>query len=201
MQFEFYQSGVDNLANRVLRELGAAQHEIIVAMYYLTDVSLVNMLRSLAEVGRSVYVIVDESSPTRLDLLDLAGAFSRVDRKNGLFHCKYSMIDRRVLLAGSYNWTVAGATRNREDLLIVRDFDDFQAQAIYDDFTQLWKGADPVAHHGGKAMPGYSESAPGPLQVVTGASVAGELATASPVLVSAGPALVLVEHARITVRR
>ena len=53
-----------------------------------------------------------------------------------LMHHKFAVIDRRVVLTGSYNWTRSAAKSNFEDLLIIRDA--AVVNAYGQRFERLW---------------------------------------------------------------
>jgi phospholipase D len=44
-----------------------------------------------------------------------------IDPVGGLAHNKVMVIDEKVLLTGSYNWTNAANTKNAENLLVIED--------------------------------------------------------------------------------
>ncbi len=45
----------------------------------------------------------------------------RLDARSGLMHNKVAVIDGRIVITGSYNWSGAAEERNRENLLIIQD--------------------------------------------------------------------------------
>ena len=64
--------------------------------------------------------------------LGLAQGFS----KNYIMHNKFAIIDNRILLTGSYNWTFSANNRNDENLMII---DDPEIIARYQNqFINLW---------------------------------------------------------------
>ena len=54
----------------------------------------------------------------------------------GLLHDKFAVIDERVVLTGSYNWTAAAENKNAENLLIIKD--KVIARKYTDQFHHLW---------------------------------------------------------------
>ena len=40
---------------------------------------------------------------------------------SGLMHNKFAIIDGKILLTGSFNWTLAADQKNEENLLIIED--------------------------------------------------------------------------------
>ena len=44
-----------------------------------------------------------------------------IDNRRGIVHSKIMVVDNRVVITGSFNFTVAPEETNREDLLVIRD--------------------------------------------------------------------------------
>jgi mitochondrial cardiolipin hydrolase len=63
-------------------------------------------------------------------------AFGR-DGAGGKMHHKFAVLDRKLVLTGSYNWTAASEDRNYENLLILRSPDLIQAYRA--EFAALWE--------------------------------------------------------------
>ena len=53
-------------------------------------------------------------------------------------HQKFAVIDRRIVLTGSYNWTHSADNRNDENLLMFRDAGPL-AEEYRKTFLQLWE--------------------------------------------------------------
>ncbi len=53
------------------------------------------------------------------------------------FHQKYAVLDARLVVTGSYNWTVQGDIANHENLVILRH--EPTARAFLEDFEKTWQ--------------------------------------------------------------
>ena len=53
-----------------------------------------------------------------MDRLQGVGVGVRFDRSEAHMHHKYVIADARLLLTGSYNWTVSARTENEENVLV-----------------------------------------------------------------------------------
>ena len=113
----------------VVTEIDGAGQEILVAMYSFTSAGLARALVRARERGVRVCVILDEGQRIR----EGSGANGRksaylvengvevhFDSVSGLMHNKFAVIDRRLVITGSYNWTESAGKRNFENLLIIR---------------------------------------------------------------------------------
>jgi phosphatidylserine/phosphatidylglycerophosphate/cardiolipin synthase-like enzyme len=58
---------------------------------------------------------------TAYDRFRLAGLDVRLDGEPGLMHHKALIIDRRIVVVGSYNFTASAEKYNDENLLVIRD--------------------------------------------------------------------------------
>jgi hypothetical protein len=110
---------------RIEKELLQAQHEILVATAWFTDSDLFEILRrKLTEKVKVEIILTDNAENNKLhfDELALAGA-SVIRIKNagqGIMHQKFCLIDGKLALHGSYNWTV-NARKNNQESIIVTD--------------------------------------------------------------------------------
>lgn len=50
-----------------------------------------------------------------------ASILVRVDKRSGLLHDKYIVIDGKVVITGSYNWSANAEDTNRENLIVLQD--------------------------------------------------------------------------------
>lgn len=122
-------------SNYILREIEAAKHEMLVAVYAFTSDDLAAALAQARKRGVAVQVIVDRefdrnnaNSKTKflesqkIPVRRVAGAVVKPgDKESGLMHQKFAVIDRRIVFTGSYNWTHSADIRNDENLLMFRD--------------------------------------------------------------------------------
>jgi phosphatidylserine/phosphatidylglycerophosphate/cardiolipin synthase-like enzyme len=125
----YYFSPHGGAKEAILKEIGGAREEILVAMYNFTSSDLAQALVRAKGRGVRVRVILDEGQ----QIHEGSGAQGRqsaylaedgidvsFDSVSGLMHNKFAVIDRSVVLTGSYNWTDGAEDRNFENLLVIR---------------------------------------------------------------------------------
>jgi phosphatidylserine/phosphatidylglycerophosphate/cardiolipin synthase-like enzyme len=100
-----------------------AEHQILVNAYGLTAGSgVVEALVRAKQRGIDVKLIADKTTPCErgsgIEPLARAGVPVWIDHGVRLAHAKAIVIDRKVVLTGSMNWT-ASAARNSEDLNLI----------------------------------------------------------------------------------
>jgi hypothetical protein len=103
--------------------LEAAQREILVATSWFTDYELFQILIAKRKAGVQVELILsDNQENTKLDFNLLAESGANVVRvKNvgyGIMHQKFCIVDRRIAMHGSYNWSVNARKNNHESIIL-----------------------------------------------------------------------------------
>ena len=145
-------SPLEKCASHIVRELAQAQKEILVAIYAFTSDDLAWGLVRARQRGVKVQVVLDQEfdanneSSKRLLLEQQGVPVRRISGLNkgsrargaGLMHQKFAVIDRMVLLTGSYNWTVSADNINDENLLIFRAAGPL-AEDYRKEFFRLWE--------------------------------------------------------------
>jgi len=84
------------------------------------EVRLISNIRDLSEEGISI----------RTD-----------SAKNALMHNKFVIIDQRILMTGSYNWTVRATKQNQENVVIIEN--NYLVDTFTAEFNKLWAQFSP----------------------------------------------------------
>jgi phosphatidylserine/phosphatidylglycerophosphate/cardiolipin synthase-like enzyme len=126
VDIETYFSPDDGVAARLLDLLGGAQESVYFMAYSFTSDEIAQTLRELWGIGVDVKGVMDDSQVksnqgAEFDLFNQAGVEVRRDGNPGLMHHKVIIIDRRIVVTGSYNFTASAEDRNDENLLIIYD--------------------------------------------------------------------------------
>lgn len=113
------------IRSKIISQLEDAKKEVIVAMAWFTSGELFEALLNCRKRKVSVkLVLLDNATnfmPYAPDFNELisAGGIVRIARlENGFMHHKFCVIDGRLVITGSYNWTYYAETRNLENILI-----------------------------------------------------------------------------------
>ncbi|MGI2801006.1 phospholipase D-like domain-containing protein [Photobacterium damselae] len=106
--------------NKILEQINAAQFSIWVAVAWFTDKDLANVLIRKVKQGLNVRIIMnkDKINNTVGCYLDPYIELIGVDPRSNLMHHKFCVIDFKIVLHGSYNWTNRAAISNRETLSV-----------------------------------------------------------------------------------
>jgi hypothetical protein len=133
----------------ILKELSQAQYSISIAVSWLTDSDLINVLKIKAEEGIIIKIVLSKSDWNHLryfDFKELIDSGSIINKRgskkagDGSFmHCKFCIIDEATVLHGSYNWT-KNASINDENLAIDKDYE--VARKFNKNFHNLLKDSE-----------------------------------------------------------
>lgn len=130
----------DNIRDEILSLIKSSESSIKICMAWFTDHILMAELLSKLDAGFEIEIcIFDHESnkrkiadvPDRLENLkkyyaDLKsfqeknGKLNIISQDSNYLHHKFAIIDDKIVITGSYNWTIA-ATRHKENIVIIED--------------------------------------------------------------------------------
>lgn len=73
-----------------------------------------------------------------------AGIQVRHDQDLGYMHHKFAIVDRKVLITGSLNWTTQAIQNNRENVLILEDEE--YVRLFLAEFERIWEEFNPAKY-------------------------------------------------------
>ena len=121
---EVYFSPRDGATEAIVREIGQARSEIRVQAYSFTSAPIAEALLKAHTRGIKVEVILDKSQRTQKysssTFLANARIPTYIDAEHAIAHNKIIIIDRSVVITGSFNFTKAAEENNAENLLVIR---------------------------------------------------------------------------------
>jgi phosphatidylserine/phosphatidylglycerophosphate/cardiolipin synthase-like enzyme len=110
-------------AAEIVAAIGAARREVRVQAYGFSAAPILRALAAARTRGVDVAVILDRSDERRLcaraGSLLAAGVPVFIDRVPGIAHNKIIVIDRRIVIGGSYNYTASAERRNAENVTFI----------------------------------------------------------------------------------
>jgi len=133
---EVYFSPRGGCTEAIVRELGNAQSSVLVQAYSFTSAPIAKALVAAHQRGVRVEVLLDSSQKSdkysEADFLANMGIPTRLDGQHAIAHNKVMIIDDRVVITGSFNFTRSAETSNAENLLVIRD------AALAERYTANW---------------------------------------------------------------
>ncbi|XP_028712356.1 mitochondrial cardiolipin hydrolase [Peromyscus leucopus] len=134
--------------SRLLRALLAARSSLELCLFAFSSPQLGRAVQLLHQRGVRVRVITDcdymALNGSQIGLLRKAGIQVRHDQDLGYMHHKFAIIDKKVLITGSLNWTTQAIQNNRENVLIMEDTE--YVRLFLEEFERIWEEFDPTKY-------------------------------------------------------
>lgn len=115
----------DDCTTKIINEIKAAKESIHIQAYIFTCKPVARAIAIASQNGIDVKVILDDSQFTykysTYEYLKEKGVPVWSDHKPSLAHSKVIIVDKSVVITGSFNLTRAAQEKNTENLLIIRD--------------------------------------------------------------------------------
>lgn len=120
------------IQEQIIGILNTAKYSIRVAMYNFNDDRIFETICRKAEQGVEVEILLDSKSEQNEIILQSSHILAKTGGSvflyyniNGNFsimHNKFCLVDDRILLTGSYNWTNNAANHSNENIVVIEDF-------------------------------------------------------------------------------
>lgn len=121
---EVYFSPRGGATEAIVTEIGRARQEILVQAYSFTSKPIAKALLEARKRGVKIEAVLDKSNATAkytaATFLANAGIPVLIDAEHAIAHNKIMIIDRSVLITGSFNFTTAAENKNAENLLVIK---------------------------------------------------------------------------------
>lgn len=124
-----YFSPEDHCDEKVIALIDNAEQELHIAVFSFNRPNIAAAVIAAHTRGVSVKVIFDEGQLTgpgsQHNVLDTAGVLVKKDKPDyttvsySEMHNKFAVIDKRIVITGSYNWTANATNNNDENLLVI----------------------------------------------------------------------------------
>lgn len=127
-------------------ELSLAEKNIKIAVSWFTNFALFKQIKELAHKGLDIRLIINNDSVNNsgycLNFNELiqAGVHISLVEYPHLIHHKFCIIDNKIVINGSYNWT-RFSEKNYENIMIFRN-NDYVVQSFDEEFEKIHKYAE-----------------------------------------------------------
>jgi phosphatidylserine/phosphatidylglycerophosphate/cardiolipin synthase-like enzyme len=140
----------------ILREIQDAKSNVLVQAYSFTSAPIAEALVDAHKRGVKIEVILDKSQRTEkyssADFLVNMGITTKIDDRHAIAHNKIIIIDGKVVITGSFNFTKSAEQSNAENLLIIRD------KPLAEKYTANWQKHAEHSEKYKAREKGYSET-------------------------------------------
>lgn len=131
-----------NIRNSIINELEKANNSIKVAIYWFTNHELFNILYQKQANGIQCEIVIHNDYINNRDsglpfqkIIDAGGKLYFSNEDNPM-HNKFCIIDNKVLINGSYNWTYFAENKNQENVLIISEENEV-IESFENEFSKL----------------------------------------------------------------
>jgi phosphatidylserine/phosphatidylglycerophosphate/cardiolipin synthase-like enzyme len=137
----------DGVLAALVPVLDSAQESIYFLAYSFTANQLGDIIRQKAQAELTVAGVMDEeqvksNEGTEFDPFRQANLDVRLDGIEGLMHHKVFIVDKKIVVLGSYNFSQSAELRNDENLIII--YDPVIAQLFLLEFQRVQREAQPI---------------------------------------------------------
>ena len=126
-KIQVYFSPNGGCTEAVVEQLSKARSSACVQASSFTSAPIAKALLEAHRRGVKVSVILDKSQKTEkyseTDFLAHAGIPTSIDDKHAIAHNKIMILDGRIVLTGSFNFTTSAEEHNADNLLVIDDRD------------------------------------------------------------------------------
>jgi phosphatidylserine/phosphatidylglycerophosphate/cardiolipin synthase-like enzyme len=125
-RIDTYFSPDDGVLAALIPVLESAQESIYFLAYSFTSNQLGEIVRQKAEAGVTIAGVMDDeqvrsNQGTEFDPFRQADLDVRIDGIDGLMHHKVFIVDEKIVVLGSYNFSQSAEERNDENIMIIHD--------------------------------------------------------------------------------
>lgn len=140
MEKVFFSPG-NHCRDAIIDQLNHAVSSVKICVFTISDDLISSAILHRHRFGIPVRIITDNDkcydAGSDIEKLCKAGIEVKVDKSPYHMHHKFAVIDNRMVLTGSYNWTLSAAMHNHENLLISSDKE--VVKRFGEEFERLWK--------------------------------------------------------------
>ena len=131
-----------NIRNEILQQIENAQKEVIIAVAWFTDIRIIDsLLEKIQKDNIKVWILFYDDKINKKELYkDLYKAGATIRYTKTMMHNKFCVIDKNIVINGSYNWTQNAHSNNRENVQISNN-DVNLANSFIREFNKLSKDA------------------------------------------------------------
>ncbi|XP_065706473.2 mitochondrial cardiolipin hydrolase [Patagioenas fasciata] len=135
----------DSPFSRLLRRLLSARRSVDICLFAFSSPQLGRAVQLLHRRGVRVRIVTDAQymglRGSQIGLLRHAGIQVRHDQEGGYMHHKFAIVDGRMLITGSLNWTTQAIQNNRENVLVLEDAE--YVKPFLEEFERIWEEYNP----------------------------------------------------------
>jgi len=135
----FFSPGYE-IKNEIKNLLDRAESNVDLCIFTITDNELARKIKACHRRGVKVRIITDdekmEDNGSEIFHLSNTGIPIKIDHSHYHMHNKFGIIDNRIAITGSFNWTYTATKHNQENLLATSKYE--IVKQYNEEFERLW---------------------------------------------------------------
>jgi len=140
MENQVFFSPGDDCLNHIIDLINEACTHLDICVFTISDDRITRAIVDAMKNGVEIRIITDnfKVSDTGSDIegLGLVGITVKLDTTDNHMHHKFFVVDKKLVLTGSYNWTRSAALYNQEN--VISTDDEFVVEKFLNEFEKLW---------------------------------------------------------------
>jgi len=138
---EVYFSLYDDPELIIIKNIDNAKEFINIAMYTFTDIEISQAILKAKDRGVDIKIYLDRSQVNAKYgksryFVNNGIEDIRISSNNYIMHNKFAVVDNKIVITGSYNWTASAGERNDENLLVIDN--ENIIKKYQNQFNNLW---------------------------------------------------------------
>jgi cardiolipin hydrolase len=140
MENQVYFSPGEDCVNHIIDLINEAYSQLDICVFTISDDRITRAIVDAMKIGVEVRIISDnfKVEDTGSDVKDLSrvGIPVKLDNTDNHMHHKFCVVDKKIVLTGSYNWTRSAALYNQEN--VISTDDELVVEKFLSEFEKLW---------------------------------------------------------------
>lgn len=135
----------DGCSAKIIALIDRANESIDVAIYSFTHREIAKALIDAKDRGVAVRVLMEGEQLSRFSVhsyLKNSGIEVRMDGNPYLMHNKFMVIDDRIVIGGSFNYSYSADRKNNENVIVI--YGSETASEFEKEFEKLWGSGKPI---------------------------------------------------------
>jgi len=140
ISYEVYFSPKGGCEERLIYWFNKANFSIHILIYSFTLDSVSEALIAAYKRGVEVKIVLEReqlNDYSEYYKLKNAGIEVKLDSNPALMHDKVAIIDGKIVITGSYNWSSSAETKNNENMIIIKSIE--LAKIYEEEFQKIWQ--------------------------------------------------------------
>ena len=140
MENQVYFSPGEDCVNHIIDLINEAYTQLDICVFTISDDRISRAIVEAMKNGVEIRIISDnfkvEDTGSDIEDLSRVGIPVKLDTSDNHMHHKFMIVDNKIVLTGSYNWTRSAALYNQENILSMDDEE--VVSKFSNEFEKLW---------------------------------------------------------------